>query len=117
MWTVTKEFSFEAAHSLPHLPKTHKCHRLHGHSYKFTLACQGRLQADNEWVVDYAAITKAAMVIIDELDHENLNDVLDGKTTAENLARYIYKEIKPMLPSLAWVELRETEKTNVIYKP
>jgi hypothetical protein len=28
MIEVSKDFEFEAAHSLPHLPHTHKCHRL-----------------------------------------------------------------------------------------
>ncbi|OXX25149.1 6-pyruvoyl trahydropterin synthase family protein, partial [Vibrio sp. V08_P9A1T1] len=28
-----KEFMFEAAHRLPHVPAGHKCGRLHGHSF------------------------------------------------------------------------------------
>jgi len=31
-------FRFEAAHSLPLTPPDHKCHRLHGHSYRIELA-------------------------------------------------------------------------------
>jgi 6-pyruvoyltetrahydropterin/6-carboxytetrahydropterin synthase len=31
---IFTEFNFEAAHWLPHVPPDHKCHRLHGHSYR-----------------------------------------------------------------------------------
>ncbi|MGQ7190015.1 6-carboxytetrahydropterin synthase, partial [Escherichia sp. HC-CC] len=31
--TLFKDFTFEAAHRLPHVPEGHKCGRLHGHSF------------------------------------------------------------------------------------
>jgi 6-pyruvoyltetrahydropterin/6-carboxytetrahydropterin synthase len=31
---LTKDFRFEAAHTLPSLPEDHKCRRMHGHSFK-----------------------------------------------------------------------------------
>jgi 6-pyruvoyltetrahydropterin/6-carboxytetrahydropterin synthase len=31
---IFKEFTFESAHRLPHVPDGHKCGRLHGHSFK-----------------------------------------------------------------------------------
>ena len=31
--TLFKDFTFEAAHHLPHVPEGHKCGRLHGHSF------------------------------------------------------------------------------------
>ncbi|EEW8595914.1 6-carboxytetrahydropterin synthase, partial [Escherichia coli] len=31
--TLFKDFTFEAAHRLPHVPQGHKCGRLHGHSF------------------------------------------------------------------------------------
>ncbi|HEX7340222.1 MAG TPA: 6-carboxytetrahydropterin synthase, partial [Rhodanobacteraceae bacterium] len=30
---ISKQFTFEAAHRLPHVPEGHKCGRLHGHSF------------------------------------------------------------------------------------
>lgn len=32
--SICRTYRFEAAHHLPMLPETHKCHRLHGHNYK-----------------------------------------------------------------------------------
>ena len=36
-----KEFIFEAAHRLPNVPETHRCHRMHGHSYRVELTVAG----------------------------------------------------------------------------
>lgn len=117
MWTVTKEFSFEAAHSLPHLPDGHKCRNLHGHSYRFVVVCSGDLDVERSWVVDYAEISAAVEPILKRLDHQNLNEVMAIHTTAENLAFWIYTKLKPILPTLKAIEVKETEKTNVIYQP
>ena len=38
---LRKTFQFEAAHLLPHLPKQHKCRRLHGHSFKVDIVVSG----------------------------------------------------------------------------
>ncbi|VEA32982.1 6-pyruvoyl tetrahydrobiopterin synthase [Salmonella enterica subsp. enterica] len=35
--TLYKDFTFEAAHRLPHVPEGHKCGRLHGHSFMVRL--------------------------------------------------------------------------------
>lgn len=35
--TLFKDFTFEAAHHLPHVPEGHKCGRLHGHSFMVRL--------------------------------------------------------------------------------
>ena len=117
MWTVTKEFSFEAAHSLPHLPESHKCHRTHGHSYRVVVVCKGDLIPDFSWVVDYADIAAATQPIIDSLDHRNINDILGMHTTAENLAYWFYRKLMKELPSLHAIHVMETANTNVIYCP
>lgn len=115
MITVTKEFTFEAAHSLPHLPPEHKCSRLHGHSYRIVLHCTGTLVADHAWVVDYADIAAAWLPLHNRLDHHNLNDVMQCITTAENLALWIANELRPSLPLLSCVEVHETPTSNVIF--
>jgi len=117
MWTVTKEFSFEAAHSLPHLSPEHKCHHLHGHSYKVVIRCAGDLQPGLSWVVDYAEISRQMEPIIASLDHKNVNDVILIASTAENLAYWIWSKLHESLPSLSAVEVKETEKTSVVYQP
>ena len=111
-YTITKQFKFEAAHSLPHLPECHQCHRLHGHSYEVIIGVSGPLV--NEWVQDYADISAAVKPLIDSLDHRNLNDILPCATTAENLAAWMWGRLAPSLPMLSRIEVKETPTSNVI---
>jgi 6-pyruvoyltetrahydropterin/6-carboxytetrahydropterin synthase len=116
MFTVTKDFRFEAAHSLPHLPKGHKCRRPHGHSYRIRLECTGPLDKRG-FVVDYAEIAAAVNPVIARLDHHDLNKILRVPTTAENLAEWIFRHICEQLPDLRRVVVFETDTTSVIYDP
>jgi len=34
---IFREFTFDAAHRLDHLPEGHKCARVHGHTYRLTV--------------------------------------------------------------------------------
>lgn len=108
-----KEFRFEAAHRLTKVPEGHQCARLHGHSYVVRMHCAGRLDPGRDWVIDYADIAAAARPVIDELDHRNLNDILPGETTAENLAWWLLERLRPKLPPLEAVEVFETPGTCV----
>ncbi|MDZ4345724.1 MAG: 6-carboxytetrahydropterin synthase QueD [Candidatus Binatia bacterium] len=112
MFEVSKEFRFEAAHSLPHLDYDSPCKRLHGHSYRFEVVCRGDLD-ERGFVIDYAEISDTVNPIIERLDHHNLNDLFDFHTSAENLARWLFEEID--LPQLFQIRLYETPKTCVVY--
>lgn len=116
---VSKRFTFEAAHSLTHLPDGHKCKRLHGHSYVVVVICRGPLDGRG-FVVDYAEISAAVRPVTDGmLDHRNIDEVLmagrAGPSTAENLAAWLYPQIKRALPSLYQIEVHETATTVVRY--
>lgn len=113
MFTVTKEFRFEAAHALPHLPEGHKCRRLHGHSYKFRVEVDGELD-ERGFVIDYAEISEVVDPVVRQLDHHNLNELFDFHTSAENLAKWIFDELSKTLP-VSRIVLFETANTSVIY--
>jgi 6-pyruvoyltetrahydropterin/6-carboxytetrahydropterin synthase len=115
MWTVTRNFSFEAAHSLPHLPAGHKCRDLHGHSYRVRVEVRGSLD-ERGFVVDYGEIKQAVDPLIARLDHKNLNDLFDFPTTSEHLAAWMFHEIRKNLPGLSRIVLHETTGTSVIYE-
>lgn len=116
MWTVSKEFRFEAAHSLPNLPETHKCHHLHGHSYTVRIHCSGHLVPDKSWVVDYADIKELTQPLIESLDHKNINDVILIATTAENISFWFYRKLFEKLP-VSQVDVEETPGTCCSYRP
>jgi 6-pyruvoyltetrahydropterin/6-carboxytetrahydropterin synthase len=110
-----KDFNFEAAHFLTKVPPGHQCGRMHGHSYKVRIHCEGRIDREKDWVVDYADIAAAVRPVIERLDHQNLNEILGCETTAENLAWWICETVDPLLPELSAVEVFETPTTSVLY--
>ena len=106
---ISKEFRIEAAHRLPNLPAEHKCSRLHGHSFRIVITVEGPLQQPQGWVRDFADIAAAFQPLYERLDHHYLNEI-EGleNPTSENLAIWIWKRLRPSLPDLAEVEVRET---------
>ena len=114
-FTVSKRFSFEAAHSLPQLPVGHKCRNVHGHSYVVEIHVAGPLDSRG-FVVDYADLSLAMAPIIAALDHQNINDVLPCSTTAENLGAWIMAQLDKssgLKPRVSRVDVYETAKTCV----
>ena len=117
MWTISKEFTFDAAHSLPHLPEDHKCHRKHGHTYKVVVHCRGDLIPKMSWVVDYAGIASATQPLIQQLDHRDIDEVIGITTTAENVAFWFYMNLRKELSTLYRVDVHETTGTCCSYCP
>ena len=114
---IYKEFSIEAAHHLPNVPEGHKCRRLHGHSFLVRIEVSGEPDADTGWVMDFSDIKTAFQPIFDQLDHHYLNEV-EGleNPTSENLAIWIWNKLKPALPALSSVEVKETCTSGCIYR-
>jgi 6-pyruvoyltetrahydropterin/6-carboxytetrahydropterin synthase len=113
---IFKEFAIEAAHWLPNVPEGHKCRRMHGHSFSIQVYVEGPLDPGLGWVMDFADIKAAFQPIEDQIDHRCLNDVegLDNPTS-ENLARWIWAHLKPTLPALSKVIVRETCTSGCVY--
>jgi 6-pyruvoyltetrahydropterin/6-carboxytetrahydropterin synthase len=117
MMELRKTFQFEAAHLLPHLPKSHKCRRLHGHSFQVEVAVAGECDARLGWLIDYAEITDAFKPIFEKLDHYYLNEIHGLENpTSENVAAWIWKKLKPRLPLLTEVVVAETCTARAIYR-
>jgi len=114
---LKKSFQFEAAHSLPNLPPNHKCYRLHGHSFKVELTVAGECDQQLGWLVDYADISTVFQPTWEKLDHRHLNEI-EGleNPTSENIARWIWNEVRPEIPLLTSVEIAETCNASCIYR-
>ena len=114
---LRKTYQFEAAHLLPLLPRSHKCRRLHGHSFKVDIVVAGQCDAKLGWLMDYADITQAFKPIWKRLDHYYLNDLRGLKNpTSENIAAWIWKRLKPKLPLLTEVVVAETCTAKCVYR-
>ena len=121
---VFKEFRFEAAHSLPHLPEGHKCRNVHGHSYLVRVTVSGK--PVDGMVIDYAEISRAWLPLYAVLDHQNIDGLPGlGHSTSENLARWIYDLLRKEVDNytrdnrggayVSSVEVRETPSAGAIY--
>ena len=114
---IWKEFTFEAAHRLPHLPPEHKCHRLHGHSFRCEVHVCGPLDPKLGWVMDFAEITRAFEPLHRVLDHNYLNEIEGlSNPTSEVLAAWIWQRLLPRLPGLSMVLVRETCTSGCAYR-
>lgn len=114
---LRKTFQFEAAHLLPHLPETHKCRRLHGHSFKVEIVVSGECDPRMGWLMDYADISAAFKPLYQQLDHYFLNEI-EGleNPTSEIIAKWIWDKLKPTLPLLSEVVVAETCTAQAVYR-
>lgn len=106
---LVREYRFEAAHRLPHVPEGHKCQRLHGHSFKIELAIAGPVNDTTGWFIDFGDLDEIWAPLHDALDHRYLNDVPGLENpTSEILSRWLWERIKPKLTELVRVTVYET---------
>jgi 6-pyruvoyltetrahydropterin/6-carboxytetrahydropterin synthase len=109
---ITREFTFEAAHHLP--DHRGKCRRPHGHSYRLQISLRGPIlntpgQSSDGMVVDFDDLKELVNTTLLErladstargpeagsferggMDHNDLNVLTGIRTTAENLAHWIW---------------------------
>ncbi|MET0497511.1 MAG: 6-carboxytetrahydropterin synthase QueD [Steroidobacteraceae bacterium] len=114
---IFRAFTIEAAHRLPQVPHGHKCSRLHGHSFRIELYLRGPVGPESGWVMDFADVKAAFQPTYDRLDHHYLNDVPGLENpTSENLARWLWEQMKPLLPLLSKVVVHETCTSGCSYE-
>ncbi len=106
--TIVVPFAFEAAHHLPTVPLGHKCGGNHGHSWRIEVHVSGPVDQRSGWVIDYADVEAACLPVRDLLDHKDLNEIPGLELpTAENLARWIWRRLEPLVPGLSKLVISE----------
>ncbi len=92
------ERKISAAHHLPNYDG--KCSQLHGHTWRIQVWIEGEPLKESGMVVDFKDVKN----VIDEWDHEDLNDFLVNPTAelmvAELIQRFIYELQNPTLESI-----------------
>jgi 6-pyruvoyltetrahydropterin/6-carboxytetrahydropterin synthase len=113
---IFKVFQVEAAHHLPNVPEDHKCRRLHGHSFIIEIHVSGPVGHDTGWVMDFADLKNSFEPLYEQLDHNYLNEI-EGleNPTSENLAKWIWQQLKPSLELLTKVIVKETCNSGCVY--
>ncbi len=93
---------------LPHVPPTHRCQRMHGHSYRVELRLEGPIDPVTGFVIDFFDVEAAFAPLLTQLDKNCLNQVPGLENpTAENIAIWIWERSRA-LPQLASVKVFET---------
>jgi 6-pyruvoyltetrahydropterin/6-carboxytetrahydropterin synthase len=108
--TVTRSFSFEAAHQLPWHPG--RCKRLHGHSYRLEVTVAGAVD-HNGVVIDFDDVKRIVTTeVVDRFDHQLLNDLIENPT-AELVAADAWKRLEAAGLPVVKLRLWETADSSV----
>jgi 6-pyruvoyltetrahydropterin/6-carboxytetrahydropterin synthase len=131
MITVTKTIKFDAAHVLTNHQGL--CKNLHGHTYRVDISVSQRECDESDMVIDFKDLKGiAAEVICERFDHAFIYNTdsqgereiaavvekngmrtvaIPFRSTAENLARMFYRDLKARIPGLAAVKVWETAES------
>ncbi|MAT33755.1 6-carboxytetrahydropterin synthase [Altererythrobacter sp. CC-YST694] len=117
MYELSKQFRFDAAHTLDRVVQTESSRRIHGHSYRGEVTLRGRPDPVSGMIVDVGILEKELESVRDALDHRFLDDINDlGPATMENLCRWIWNRLKPEFPALSKVSVyRDSNSDAVTY--
>ncbi|HEX4085465.1 MAG TPA: 6-carboxytetrahydropterin synthase QueD [Chthoniobacteraceae bacterium] len=114
---LTKDFTFEAAQTLPNAPEGHKCRLMHGHSFKVEVSVEGEVDPHLGWVYDHARISDAIKPLLEKLDHGYLNEIEGlANPTIENMAAWLWQRLTPQCPGLCEIVIHETPTARCIYR-
>lgn len=111
MHELSKQFRFEAAHTLKRAVDVEPSRRIHGHSYRAEVTVRGAADAETGMVVDLGLFSRALDEARDGLDHRFLDEVADlGPATLENLSAWIWRRVSTVCPGLSKVTVyRDSE--------
>ena len=114
---IFKQFTFDSAHFLPHVPDGHKCKEIHGHTYRLTVYVEGELEKTLEWVMDFAEMKNVIDPVVKSIDHKLLNNISGLENpTCEIIAVWLWNKIKPEVPLMTKIELHETPTSGAVYE-
>ncbi len=116
MFELSVESHFSAAHHL--LNYDGKCENVHGHNWKIEVAIEGEALDKSGMLIDFRIIKNYMWEVLERLDHKDLNTLEEFKNispSSENIAKFIYIELKEKLPQLKKVSVWETEKAKATY--
>ncbi len=117
MYELSKQFRFEAAHSLQRTIDAGSSRRIHGHSYRAEIVVRGEPDPATGMVIDFGHFTHHIDAVRAQLDHWFLDEISDlGPATLENLASWIWRHLISDCPGLVRVSVyRDSEGDSCSY--
>ncbi|MBU1262248.1 6-carboxytetrahydropterin synthase QueD [bacterium] len=116
MYTIAVEDKISCAHSL--LGYNGECARVHGHNFEIAIVLKRQSLDTYGMVADFKEIKKRLRGLLEKFDHQNLNDIPPFDKilpTSENIASFIYRELKISLPQLVEVRVSEQKGSLATY--
>lgn len=135
MLTITKSVRFDAAHVLTN--HSGLCKNLHGHTYRVDVSVRQAERDQSDMVMDFKDVKRICEeTVLARFDHAFIYDetsegeseiaavvkkngmrtaALPFRSTAENLARWIFGELKPIISGLHSVRVYETADSCAEY--
>ncbi len=117
MYTIEVFLNFSAAHKLRGYRG--KCENIHGHNWKVAVSISSDFLNQIGVVADFRDVKKKVKAVLERLDHKDLNAITYFKKvnpTSENLAKYIYDELKKKRLQLSSVSVWEADDSRAEYK-
>lgn len=136
MITVTKTIKFDAAHILTNHQGL--CKNLHGHTYRVDVSVTQGSGDTRDMVIDFKDLKRiASEVVCERFDHAFIYNTesagereiaavvekngmrtvaIPFRSTAENLARMFFGELKARIPGLSAVKVWETADSCAEYR-
>lgn len=117
MFILKLKHHFAAAHQLKNAYSEECRNSLHGHSFKILIEIQ-TIHLIKGMVIDFKILKE----IVNELDHKNLNEVVNFDPTAENLSKYLYNEIYSAVKKIGHTEPKiiitiwESDNASITFK-
>jgi len=136
MTTVTKTVKFDAAHVLTNHQGL--CKNLHGHTYRVDVSVAQADADGRDMVIDFKDLKRLATeTVCDRFDHAFIYNTesagereiaavvekngmrtvaIPFRSTAENLAKLFYNDLKPLIAGLSAVKVWETAESCAEYR-
>lgn len=121
MYELSKQFRFDAAHTLhrdvQNANEEKGSKRIHGHSYRAEITLRGLPDPATGMLIDVYKFEQIFEEARDGLEHHLLDDIKDlGPATMENLCAWIWKKLAPKLPMLYSVTVhRDSGSEKCVY--
>lgn len=103
---------FDAAHHLPCYEG--RCASVHGHTYRAEVVLEGPVGPDG-FVMDFYKLKKILSSVLEELDHSDLNEILENPTAeriAERIAEQISRRLRDEPEEVGLVSIKLWEGRN-----
>ena len=121
-YSISKEFTFAAAHQIPDHPG--KCRHLHGHNYRVRVFLRAERLDELGMVIDFSHLKRHLKEVVGVFDHRVINEIAPfdrQNPTAELLSEHFFRGLEGRIAddriAVQRVEVWENETSCAVFEP